>query len=113
MEAHIHGFEAIRSFLTYIHRFRRQMYDLLLSSLAPNPAYPVSIEGLARGVISSIDFGINEPVAVIVIGKEANLLYGKSHDDRYSNGRDDRDRSGGSELVGVTDPVSLSKSLIR
>jgi len=50
MEAHIHGFEAIRSFPTYINRFRRQMYDLLPSSLALNPAYPVSVEGLARGV---------------------------------------------------------------
>ncbi len=36
----------------------------------------------AQGVVSSIGFGINEPVAVIVFGREANLLYGKSDDDR-------------------------------
>ncbi len=56
------------------------MYDLLPPTLAPNPACPVLTERPAQGVVSSIGFGINEPVAVIVFGKEANLLYGKSDD---------------------------------
>jgi len=40
------------------------------------------LRGLLEVYFPAFDFGINEPVAVTVFGKEANLLYGKSHDDR-------------------------------